>query len=133
MRRLTVLLAATALVAACGSGTRSFTPSPVELWVTLEIGSSSIGERTDWKATVCADKKCKTFSPASCEADHGRECIIGIGMTIIFKYPHTADLPDQVSLRIVSDSGETLYSKGGPNRCTSNYNFSICTSRFFVP
>lgn len=131
MARHGLLLVAMALVAACGSSAPAASPGPVYLWVSLDMGSSPIGERTDWSATVCADQDCRSYSVASCQAAPEDACFIGVGITVQFKYGSAADLPQHLSVRIVSDSGKLLYSHAKNDDC--HLEQAICESTFIVP
>ncbi len=119
------------LLVRCGGSAPAAAPGPVELDVQVVLNSSSVVPGNDWNATVCADDTCKTFSPASCEANSGNDCIIGVGMEIFFKYPTAADLPQHLSLRIVSNAGKLLYSDGKKNDC--HLVLANCQTRFIIP
>lgn len=131
IRRLALLPGVVALLVGCGGSTPAAAPGPVALDVQVVIRSSSVVPGNDWNATVCADDTCKTFSPASCEANSGNDCIIGVGMQIFFKYPTAADLPQNLSLRIVSATGKLLYSDSKKNDC--HLVLANCETTFIVP
>lgn len=128
--RLVTLMTAAALLAGCGNFAESRLDGPYYLDVHLQGTFKQVpGEA--WNATVCADDTCKTFSPASCEADTGENCNIGAGMTITFQYAKTKDRPHQLSVRIVSDAGKLLYTDSKSNDCRLVQN--ICTAKFLIP
>lgn len=128
--RLLAAMAGAALLAGCGNFAESTFGGPYYLDVHLQGAFKQVpGEA--WRATVCADDTCKTFSPASCAADTGTNCYIGAGMTFTFQYPETKDRPRQLSVRIVSDAGKLLYSDAKSNDCKLVQN--TCTAVFLIP
>jgi hypothetical protein len=97
----------------------------------LDMSSSSRVQGRDWSATARAGEDCKTYSPASCEIALSSDCFIGVGVTVVFPYPHRADMPGALSVDIVSDSGQKLYSTERPNHCRTEGN--ICEATIAIP
>lgn len=130
--RLAVALTGVTLLLACGG----YAPvigrgGPLYVYVSVDGSNSKQVTGEQWRATVCADDTCKTFSPHTCEANAGRDCYIGGGLTVIFKYPKLEDRPHTLSVRIVSFAGKLLYTDSKSNDCRLVQN--ICTAKFLLP
>ncbi len=128
--RSSLLFAGAALLVGCSDLSAATTDGPLSVEVTLDGSNSKQVAGEAWSATVCADDSCKTFSPASCAADTGNNCLPG-PMTIIFHYPRIKDRPSTLSVRIVSDAGKILYTNSKSNDCRLVQN--ICKAKFLLP